>query len=295
MQEHNWLATQFESQRGHLRSVAYRMLGSTAEAEDAVQDTWLRVTNAKAADIENIQGWFTTITARICLNMLRSRNTRREEAFDGELPDPVISAIPGSRPEEEAVMADSVSLALLVVLDTLSPSERLSFVMHDIFDVPFDEIAPMLERTPAAARQLASRARRRIKGADSPAPDVDIPRQQEVMNAFFLAAREGNFDRLVSVLHEDVILRTDFGGRQKTTSTVRGAEAVASQAIMFANPAATLNPVLVNGGAGVVVTVADRPVAIMGFTVNGGKITGIEAIGDIARVNRITGGMFARE
>jgi RNA polymerase sigma-70 factor (ECF subfamily) len=291
MQEHDWLAEQFENQRGHLRAVAYRMLGSTAEADDAVQDTWFRLTRSDTSEVENLKAWMTTITARICLNMLRSRKVRSEDPFDTALPDPVIGAIPQSQPEDEAILADSVSLALLVVLDTLSPSERLAFVLHDIFELPFEDIAPMVERTPAAARQLASRARRRIKGADVPAPDGDLTRQREVVDAFFRAAREGNFEKLVTVLHQDVVLRTDFGGRRPAASgVVRGAAAVADQAIMFANPVAVLNPALVNGAAGVVVTIGGRPTAIMGFIVRENRIVAIDAIADPDRVSRITAG-----
>lgn len=296
MQEQQWLTDRFEEQRGHLRAVAYRMLGSVAEAEDAVQDTWLRVSNAGTEDVENINGWLTTITARICLNMLRSRNIRREDAIGESLPDPVISMDQQAQPEAEAILADSVSLALLVVLDTLNPAERLAFVLHDIFELPFEEIAPMLDRTPAAARQLASRARRRVKGADVPAADPDISRQREVVDAFFQAAREGNFDNLVAVLHPNVVLRTDFGGRRAAASgPIRGAELVARQALLFANPVAQLHPALFNGAAGVVITAGNKPVAIMGFTVTAGKIVEIDAIADPVRVTRITSAMFPQE
>src|SRR5262245_16812122 len=248
MDENEWLAERFEEHRGHLRAVAYRMLGSLTEADDAVQDTWLRLSRAGASEVENLGGWMTTIVARVCLNMLRSRNTRREESLGVHLPDPVISAEGGLQPEEEAVLADSVGLALLVVLDTLSPAERLAFVLHDMFDLPFEEIAPMVGRSPMAARQLASRARRRVKGAEVPAPDPDLARQREVVDAFFRAARGGDFDGLVALLHPDVVLRSDFGARRPGAAKVtRGAADVARQARAGALPGAVLHPALVNG------------------------------------------------
>ncbi len=208
MDESAWLADRFEEHRPHLRAVAYRMLGSFAEADDAVQDAWLRISRAGAGEVENLGGWLTTIVARVCLNMLRSRNARREESLGLHLPDPVISQEGMRQPEEEALLADSVSLALLVVLDTLAPAERLAFVLHDMFDLPFEEIAPMVGRSPEAARQLASRARRRVRGAAIPAPDPDLARQREVVDAFFQAARGGNFDALVALLDPDVVLRS---------------------------------------------------------------------------------------
>ncbi len=288
MDENEWLADRFEEHRARLRAVAYRMLGSLTEADDAVQDTWLRVSRAGASEIENLGGWLTTIVARICLNMLRSRTTRREESLGVHIPDPVISPDGELQPEEEALLADSVGLALLVVLDTLSPAERLAFVLHDMFELPFEEIAPMVGRTPAAARQLASRARRRVKGAELPAPDPDLARQRDVVDAFFLAARGGDFDALVALLDPDVVLRSDWGARRPAASAVTlGAAAVARQALMFSNPTAQLRPALVNGAAGVVVTVAGRPFAVMGFTVAGGKIVEIDAIADPKRVRRI--------
>src|SRR4051812_11428763 len=206
MADTDWLADRFEEHRGHLRSVAYRMLGSPTEADDAVQDAWLRASRAGAGDIENVAGWLTTTVARVCLNMLRSRNRRREEPFEG-LPDPVVTPDGGLQPEEEAVLADSVGLALLVVLDTLAPAERLAFVLHDMFQLPFDEIAPLVGRSPEAARQLASRARRRVKGAAVPEPDPDLGRQRVVVDAFLAAARGGDLDALVAVLDPDVVLR----------------------------------------------------------------------------------------
>lgn len=285
MDQNEWLAGRFEEHRAHLRSVAYRMLGSLTEADDAVQDTWLRVSRAGAEDVENLGGWLTTIVARVSLNMLRSRNTRREENLGVHLPDPLITP-DGSQPEEEAVLADSVGLALLVVLDTLTPSERLAFVLHDMFGLPFEEIAPMVGRTPATARQLASRARRRVRGAAVPAPDADLARQREVVDAFFAAARGGDFEALVGLLDPEVVLRADFAGR-RASRVVRGPEAVASQAVMAAIPGAELVPALVNGAAGVVVVVRGRPFAVMGFTVVDDRIAEIDAIADPDRVRRI--------
>jgi len=291
-----WLADRFEEHRPHLRSVAYRMLGSLSEADDAVQDTWLRVSRAGTSEVENLGGWLTTIVARVCLNMLRARNARREQALDGHIPDPLISPDPRSQPEEEALLADSVSLALLVVLDTLSPAERLTFVLHDMFQLPFEEIAPMVGRSPQAARQLASRARRRVKGAEIPAPDPDLARQREVVDAFFQAARGGDFDALVAVLDPEVILRTDFGARRPGAPKVfHGAAAVANQALIGAMPGAELHPALINGTAGVVITVRGRPVAVMGFTVAQGKIVEIDAIAEPRRVEEIASSVLNDE
>ena len=287
-QEQEWLADRFEEHRTHLQAVAYRMLGSLSEADDAVQDAWLRVSRAGADGVENLGGWLTTIVARVCLNMLRARKVRREESLDLRLPDPVISSPGALQPDEEALMADSVGLALLVVLDTLTPAERLTFVLHDMFKLPFGEIAPMVGRSPGAARQLASRARRRVEGAAVPAPDPDLGRQREVVDAFFKAARGGDFDALVALLDPDVVLRADAGDwRPDVTRVVQGAEAVANQAISFALPNAELHPALVNGAAGVVVTVGGRPFSVMAFTVAGGRIVEIDAIADPERVRRI--------
>jgi len=281
MEEQEWLADRFEEHRAHLRAVAYRMLGSLDEADDAVQDSWLRLSRSRASEVENLGGWLTTIVARVCLNILRSRKVRKEEALEAHLPDPFIES-----PEEEALLSDSVSLALLVVLDTLTPAERLAFVLHDMFALPFDDIAAMVGRTPAAARQLASRARRRVKGAAIPAPDPDIARQRQVVDAFFQAARGGDFDALVALLHPDVVLRTDFGlRRQAAPAVIRGAVAVAGQARYI--PGSVLRPALVNGAAGVVVIVGGRPFAVMGFTVVECKIVEIDAIADPERVRRV--------
>jgi RNA polymerase sigma factor (sigma-70 family) len=313
MDDSEWLAERFEPHRAHLRSVAYRMLGSLTEADDAVQDAWLRFSRAGASEVENLGGWLTTIVARVCLNMLRSRRSRRDDAAGVHLPDPVVIPDGSLAPDEEAVLADSVGLALLVVLDTLTPAERLAFVLHDTFGLPFDEIAPMVGRSPAAARQLASRARRRIKGADLPSPDRDLARQREVVDAFFRAARDGDFDALVAVLDQDVVLRADWGARRPRVAAaagaapvVHGATAVAQQALLFGGPGAArrdagrrdrfqLHPALVNGAAGVVVTVGGRPFSVMGFTVADGRIVEIDAIVDPERVGRIAAAVLAGE
>lgn len=291
MDENEWLAERFEEHRAHLRAVAYRMLGSLAEADDAVQDTWLRLSRAGTDGVENLGGWLTTIVSRQCLNVLRSRARRREDSLGAPIPDPVVSPEGAQSPDEEAVLADSVGLALLVVLDTLAPAERLAFVLHDMFGLPFDEIAPMVDRSPAAARQLASRARRRVRGARIPSPDPDLARQREVVDAFFAASRGGDFESLVALLAPDVVLRTDAGGQHPARSmVVRGAEAVARQALAYSRPAAHLHPALVNGAAGAVVTVEGRPVAVMGFTVSGGTIVGIDAIAEPERVRHVAAG-----
>jgi RNA polymerase sigma factor (sigma-70 family) len=288
MDDQEWLADRFEEHRPHLRAVAYRMLGSLAEADDAVQNTWLRISGADTREVINLGGWLTTITARVCLNMLRTRNIRREESFDGHIPDPLISPEEVPQPEGEAILADSVSLALLVVLDTLSPAERLAFVLHDMFQMPFSEIAPMIGRSASAARQLASRARRRVLGAEIPAPDPDLARQREVVDAFFRASRGGDFEALVALLHPDVVLRTDYGTKRSGALKVfHGAPAVAKQALIGALPGAELHPALVNGTAGMVITVHGRPYAVIGFTVADGKIAEIDAIADPERVKRI--------
>jgi RNA polymerase sigma factor (sigma-70 family) len=288
--ESEWLADRFEEHRARLRAVAYQMLGSLPDADDAVQDTWLRVSRSGAGEVENLGGWLTTIIARVCLNMLRSRKRRREESLEVHVPDPVISPAGDLQPEEEALLADSVGLALLVVLDTLSPAERLAFVLHDMFELPFEEIAPMVGRTPEAARQLASRARRRVRGADVPAPDPDLARQRDVVDAFFAAARGGDFDALVAVLDPDVVLRLDAGARPAASMAIRGAAAVARQTLTglsSALPAVHLRPALLNGAAGVVVTARGRPMTVIAFTVAGGKIAEIDAIADPERVRKI--------
>ncbi|SCG46100.1 RNA polymerase sigma factor SigJ [Micromonospora inositola] len=287
MDEREFLTERFEEQRSRLRAVAYRMLGSVSEADDAVQDAWLRVSRADTRDVENLGGWLTTVVARVCLNMLRARAHRREEPLDVRVPDPVISPESGADPEREAVLADSVGLALLVVLETLTPAERLAFVLHDMFAVPFEEIAPMIERTPTAARQLASRARRRVRG-QAPEPDPDASRQREVVSAFFAAAHDGDFDALVAVLHPDVVLRADGGlTRARQTVVLTGAHTVAGQALTFGRLSPFARPALVNGAAGVVVVVQGRPVSVMGFTVAAGKIVAIDVLSDPERLGRL--------
>jgi RNA polymerase sigma factor (sigma-70 family) len=299
MDDNDWLADRFEEHRTHLRAVAYRMLGSLSDADDAVQDTWLRLSRSGAAEVENLGAWLTTIVARVCLNMLRTRNLRREQSLAVHLPDPVISAPGDLEPEEEALLADSVGLALQVVLDTLAPAERLAFVLHDMFELPFEEIAPMVGRTPAAARQLASRARRRVSGADVPAPDRDVTRQREVVDAFFSAARGGDFDALVAVLDPEVVLRIDAGaGRATGSLLLHGAAAVAGQALTGLAGVlrrAELRPALVNGAAGVLVMMRGRPVTVIGFTVAAGKIAEIDAIADPERVPTIAAAALGEE
>jgi RNA polymerase sigma-70 factor (ECF subfamily) len=263
------------------------MLGSLAEADDAVQETWLRLSRADAGAVDNLSAWLTTVVARVCLNELRSRKARREEPMGVHVPDPVISPAGGRSPEDEALLADSVGLALQVVVDTLAPAERLAFVLHDMFGLPFDEIAPIVGRPTAAARQLASRARRRVRGADVPASD-DIGRQHEVVDAFFAAARRGDIAALVAVLAPDVVLRSDAGAARREASVeLRGAPAIAGRAVMFAEPATLIRPALVNGAAGVVVLRDGRPASVMGFTVSGGKIVEIDVLADPERLQRL--------
>jgi RNA polymerase sigma factor (sigma-70 family) len=285
MDEKDLLAEQFEAQRAHLRGVAYRMLGSVSEADDAVQEAWIRLSRADTSDVENLAGWLTTVVARVCLNMLRSRTTRREDPFDSHVPDPIVILEDTTDPEQEAVLADSIGLALLVVLETLPPAERLAFVLHDMFAVPFEEIGPIVGRSATSARRLASRARRRVQGA-APSPDQDRVRQREVVDAFFAAARRGDFDALVAVLDPDVVLRSD---RRALPGSVvlHGAEAVAKQALMFAGPSRLAHPALVNGNAGVVITVDGQPVSVMAFTVRDGKIVEIDALTDVERLSRL--------
>jgi RNA polymerase sigma factor (sigma-70 family) len=285
--EREWLAERFEEHRTHLRAVAYRMLGSVSEADDAVQEAWLRLSRSDGREIENMGGWLTTVVGRVCLNVLRSRRTRREDSLEVHVPEPIVSREDGVDPEHEALLADSVGLAMLVVLETLSPAERLAFVLHDIFGVPFDEIGPMVDRSPAAARQLASRARRRVQG-EAPAPDPDLARQRKVVDAFFAAAREGDFDALVAVLHPDVVLRSDGGtARPGATHVVHGAEAVGRRAMTFARLSPFVRPALVNGAAGVVVAPRGRPFSVMAFTVRDGKIVAIDGLADPDRLKEL--------
>jgi RNA polymerase sigma factor (sigma-70 family) len=279
------LTSTFEGYRPHLRAVAYRMLGSSAEADDAVQEAWLRYRRTDTSDVANLGGWLTTVVSRVCLNLLRSRTTRREEPLDPHVPDPVVTPVAALDPEQEVVLADSVGLALLVVLEALSPAERVAFVLHDMFSVPFEDIAPVVDRTPEAARQLASRARRRVDGA-APVPEADPARRREVVDAFFAAARRGDLGALVAVLDPDVVLRSD-GGVRAGSRVLRGADAVSRQAAMFGATDRVIRPVLVDGLAGVVVSIEGRPVAVMAFTVAGGRIVAIDALGDPDRVGRL--------
>jgi RNA polymerase sigma factor (sigma-70 family) len=278
------IAAQFEEHRPRLRGVAYRMLGSASEAEDAVQEAWLRLNRSDDEAITNLPGWLTTVVARVALDMLRARDRRREDYAGSRLPEPVVTLGSGTaNPEQEALIADSVGLALLVVLDTLQPKERLAFVLHDMFAVSFREIAAIIDSTPEAARQLASRARRRVRGA--PTADADLPRQRELVDAFLAAAREGDFDALVAVLDPDVVLRVDRGAAgDGEQSEVRGAPAVAERTLTFARLARFARPAVVNGAAGFVVTPRDRPVTVAGFTVSGGKIVEIDLLADPERL-----------
>jgi RNA polymerase sigma factor (sigma-70 family) len=287
MHEPDRLAERFEETRGHLRAVAYRMLGSLSEAEDAVQESWLRLSRSDTADVGNLGGWLTTVVARVCLDMLRSRESRREEPMGPHVPDPIVSRLDGFDPEHEVVLADSVGLALLVVLETLAPAERLAFVLHDLFDLPFDEIAPIVGRSPTAARQLASRARRRVRGA-APVPDADLARQREVVDAFLAASRGGDFDALLAVLDPDVVLRLDRGAVPAGASReVRGASAVAKLGFSFSGDGWSAQPTLVNGAPGVVVTRGGRAFSVIGFTVRRGKIAAIDILADPARLRRL--------
>jgi RNA polymerase sigma factor (sigma-70 family) len=283
MDNQEWLAQRFQEHRFHLRAVAYRMLGSLSEADDAVQDAWLRLSRADADDIENLGGWLTTVVARVALNMLRSRKTRREQPLDVHFPDPVVDPTDGTDPEHEALLSDSVGVALLIVLDTLSPPERLAFVLHDMFAVPFDEIAAILERSPDATRQLASRARRRVRGA-APAPDPDLNAQWEVVEAFLAASRDGDFDRLVAVLDPDVVLRSDGGAVAALSVHVRGAEAVASRAQMFSRLDLGMRRVLVNGAAGMIALRDGRPFSLAALTIRDGKIVEMNFLADPERL-----------
>jgi RNA polymerase sigma-70 factor (ECF subfamily) len=285
MNDRDWLAQRFEENRPHLRAVAYRMLGSLGEADDAVQESWLRLSRSDAEGIENLGGWLTTVVGRVCLDMLRSRKSRGEESLETHLPDVIVSREDRIDPEQETLIADSVGLALLVVLETLSPHERLAFVLHDMFAVSFEEIASIVGCSAVAARQMASRARRRVRGA-APIPDVDRKQQRKVVDAFLAAVRNGDFAGLVSVLDPDVVLRSDhIPGRLKE---IRGAEAVAGQAMMFSRMAESVHPILVNGTAGIVSWLpSEQPFLVMSFTVKGGRIVEIEVVRDPARLKRL--------
>jgi RNA polymerase sigma-70 factor (ECF subfamily) len=280
-----YLAQRFEDERGHLRAVAYRMLGSVSEADDALQESWLRLSRAPADDIQNLRAWLTTVVARVCLDMLRSRRSRREEPLDIHVPEPIVSSDERGDPEYQALLADGIGLAMLVVLETLDPAERLAFVLHDMFAVPFDEIAPILDRSPAAARQLASRGRRRVRGT-APVPDADLARQRELVDAFLAAAREGDFEALVAVLDPDVVLRADQGPGRAVE--LRGAREVAAGAMRFARLAPLARPALVNGAAGFVVAREGRPPrGVAGFTVSHGKIVEIDLLVDPERLREL--------
>jgi RNA polymerase sigma-70 factor (ECF subfamily) len=290
MEEHerDYLVQRFEERRPRLQAVAYRMLGSLAEAEEAVQDTWLRLSQRGVDGIENLDGWLTTIVGRVCLNLLRARRLREKDTSCVHLPDPVITCEEEQGPEQATVLADSVGLALLVVLDTLEPAERLAFVLHDMFDVPFEDIGSLLDRSPAAARQLASRARRRVQRSAPQAPDQDVRRQREVVDAFFAAAHDGRVDALVALLDPNVTLRTDGGSaRPELTTLLHSRAAVAQRARAFARQPALRVPVLVNGGAGTVVMIGDNPFSVMGFTVAAGKIVEINIIADPERLGTL--------
>jgi RNA polymerase sigma factor (sigma-70 family) len=281
------LAERFQAHHARLRAVAYQMLGSLSEADDAVQEAWLRVSRAGTGGVDNLGGWLTTVVARVCLDMLRSRAARREELVGVHLPDPVISQPDVLDPEQEALLAEGVGLALLVVLDTLAPAERLAFVLHDTFAVPFEEIAAILGRSPAATRQLASRARRRVRAAPA-RPDADLAGQQRAVDAFLAAARNGDLEALVAILDPDVVARADWGKVPVRVPTVlRGARAVAEQALAFAQRAPYGRPALVNGAAGVVVAAGTRLIAVMGFTVTDGKITEIDILADPERLRNV--------
>ncbi len=287
MNEQDWLAQRFEQDRRRLRAVAYRMLGSVREAEDAVQEAWLRLSGSEPGEIENLSAWLTTVVARVSLNMLRSRAIRREEPLSPHLPDPIVDPADGVDPEHEAMLADSVGLAMLVVLETLTPPERLAFVLHDMFGVPFEEIATLLERSPQAARQLASRARRRVR-AQPTTPDVGVSGQREVVNAFLAAAREGNFDALVATLDPDVVLRADGGAALAAVSAeVHGALNVARRAIMWSRVDLTMHPALVNGAAGMVATRNGVVFSIASVIVRNGKIVEMDFLADPERLARL--------
>ena len=287
MDEREFLAQQFEEHRRRLRAVAYRMLGSLSEADDALQETWLRLSRTDADAVENLGGWLTTVVARVSLNMLRSRQTRREEPLDVRMPEPIVDRADGTDPEHEALLADSVGLALLVVLETLSPPERLAFVLHDMFAVPFDEIAPIVDRSPAAARQLASRARRRVQGENT-IPDADLDTQREVIDAFVAAAREGDFETLLEVLDPDVVLRADRGAAAIGSSrVVRGAATVARQAHAYSRLDIEVRPALVNGAAGTVSLRDGRPFSIAGFTIRNRRIVAMDVLADPESLRQI--------
>ena len=288
MNQNEWLAERFEAHRSHLRAVAYRMLGSLSEADDAVQESWLRLSRSDPSRVANLGGWLTTVVARVCLDMLRTRKSRCEEPLDVHVPDPIVSRADAVDPAQQALLADSVGLALLVVLETLGPAERLAFVLHDMFAMPFDEIAPIVERSPSAARQLASRARRRVQGATS-VPDADPTSQRKVVDAFLAAARGGGFDALLAVLDPNVVVRADRGAVPAGASReLRGARAVAEQALTFSRLAHSARVALVNGAAGIVSWLPNgQPFSVMGFTVRRQRIVEIDILADPARLRAL--------
>jgi RNA polymerase sigma factor (sigma-70 family) len=287
MNDQEWLAERFQEQRPQLRAVAYRILGSLSEADDALQEAWLRLSRSGASGVENLGGWLTTVVARVALNMLSARKAKREMPLEGRLPDPVVSTDDAVDPEQEALIADSVGLALLVVLETLAPAERLAFVLHDMFAVPFDEIARIVDRSPEAARKLASRARRRVQG-ETRVPDADLATQREVVDAFLAAAREGNFEALLEVLDPEVVLRADEGAPPIGASrVVRGAATVARLAIGFSRVDLEVRPALVNGAAGIVTLREGRPFAISGFTIRNSRIVEMDVLADPERLDRL--------
>ncbi len=279
----DWLTERFEKKRRHLRAVAYRMLGSLSEADDAVQEAWLKLSRSETSAIENLDGWLTTVIGRVCLDVLRSRKSRREESFETHVPDLIVSRENGMDPEQEALVADSIGIALFVVLETLAPAERLAFVLHDMFAVPFEEISSIVGRSSSAARQLASRARRRVRGA-AVTPDVDLKQQRRVVDAFFAAVRDGDFDALIAVLDPDVVVRSDHG----TVREIRGARAAAQGALMFSHLAQWVQPVLVNGAAGIVSRLSNGNIfAVMCFTVKGNRIAEMDVIRSAGRLRRL--------
>jgi RNA polymerase sigma-70 factor (ECF subfamily) len=286
VEDANWLTKRFEEHRTHLRGVAYRMLGSLGEADDAVQEAWLRLNRADASGIDNLGGWLTTIVGRVCLDMLRSRKSRREQPLDAQAPEPGPSHAHVPSPENEALLADAVGVALLVVLDRLTPHERLAFVLHDLFAVPFDEIAPIVGRSPTAARQLASRARRRVQGADA-VPDAELTEQREVINAFLKALRSGDFDALVAVLDPDFTIQSDAVAAPPVGSEVRGAQAWARQALTYSRGARFAQPALINGALGVIVAPRGKLMRALRFTMHAGKVVSIEVIGEPARLQEL--------
>jgi RNA polymerase sigma factor (sigma-70 family) len=287
MDEPDWLTERFEEHRPRMRAVAFRMLGSVSEADDAVQEAWLRLRRSQPGEVENVGGWLTTVVARVSLNMLRSRKSRREEPIGVHVPDPIVDRVDGTDPEHEALLADSVGLALLVVLETLNPAERLAFVLHDMFGVPFDEIAPVVDRSPDAARQLASRARRRVQGENT-APDVDLATQREVVDAFLAAARDGDFEALLQLLDPDIVLRADLGAAASgAPREVRGPAAVAGQALGYSRLGLLMQPALINGAAGLVTTRNGELFSVGGFTIRGRKIVAMDILADPERLRRL--------